>query len=205
MPSASLVRFNLLQIAFLSGAAVMMLELTAARVLAPAFGSSQVLWTNIIGAVLLALAAGAAVGGRVAERRMLPLTLMAATAGSFLLLYLPEPVVSLFGPEPVAELTAELPSPHVASAVAALLLFAPPVFFLGMTAPQVVAMLERTGWSPGRAGGRTLAVGTFGSLLGTYVPAHYLLDVHVDRVFLGATGLLVFCTLCAVVDWRQRR
>ena len=53
-------------IAFLGGAAVMTLELAAVRLLAPRFGDSAPVWTNTIGVILVALALGASLGGRLA-------------------------------------------------------------------------------------------------------------------------------------------
>ena len=46
-------------VAGLAGFAVMSLELTAVRLLAPYFGDSAYVWTNVIGVILVALAAGA--------------------------------------------------------------------------------------------------------------------------------------------------
>ena len=54
-------------LAFLAGNAVMSIELTAVRLLAPHFGDSAVVWTNVIGVILVALAVGAWLGGRWAD------------------------------------------------------------------------------------------------------------------------------------------
>ena len=59
----------LLATVFASGAAVMILEMTAVRAVQPYFGSTTVVWTNVIAVVLAALAAGYALGGRLADRR----------------------------------------------------------------------------------------------------------------------------------------
>ena len=54
--------------AALAGCACMVVELSAVRLLAPFFGDSAYVWTNVIGVILLALALGAWAGGRFAER-----------------------------------------------------------------------------------------------------------------------------------------
>ncbi len=51
----------------MSGAATLGAEIAAARLLAPAFGSSTVIWANTIAIVLVAMAIGAAWGGRLAD------------------------------------------------------------------------------------------------------------------------------------------
>ena len=53
---------------FFSGMAVMAAELDAQRLLAPYFSSSQIVWTIIIGTIMIALALGAVLGGCWADR-----------------------------------------------------------------------------------------------------------------------------------------
>ncbi|MBI4434557.1 fused MFS/spermidine synthase [Candidatus Uhrbacteria bacterium] len=54
--------------AFLTGAAVMIAEIAAARAIAPHFGTSIIVWTNVIGIILVALSLGYWIGGRLSER-----------------------------------------------------------------------------------------------------------------------------------------
>ena len=56
-------------LAFLGGFAVMVLEIVGARYLQPWFGGTFYVWTSQIGVVMLALAMGYGVGGRVADRQ----------------------------------------------------------------------------------------------------------------------------------------
>src|ERR1700753_1628288 len=56
-------------IAFVVGAASLGTEIAAARLLAPYFGASTIIWANTIATVLVALSAGHALGGRLADRR----------------------------------------------------------------------------------------------------------------------------------------
>ena len=53
---------------FFAGMAVMAVELGASRLLAPYFSSSQVVWTIIIGTIMIAMALGNLWGGRSADR-----------------------------------------------------------------------------------------------------------------------------------------
>src|SRR5438045_1236195 len=56
-------------VAGIGGFATMCLELTAVRLLAPHFGDSAYVWTNVIGVILAAMAIGAFWGGRMADRQ----------------------------------------------------------------------------------------------------------------------------------------
>ena len=55
-------------IVFLSGAIGMGLELIAARVLSPYVGSSNVVWTSIIGIILVSMSFGYWIGGKRADK-----------------------------------------------------------------------------------------------------------------------------------------
>ena len=53
---------------FFAGMSVMAVELGASRLLAPYFSSSQIVWTIIIGTIMIAMALGNIYGGRSADR-----------------------------------------------------------------------------------------------------------------------------------------
>ena len=53
---------------FFAGTAVMAVELCASRLMAPYFSSSQIVWTIIIGTIMIAMALGNIYGGRSADR-----------------------------------------------------------------------------------------------------------------------------------------
>src|SRR5580765_4593269 len=59
----------LLVTVFLSGAAVIFVEMTKVRVLQPTFGSTTYVWANVIAVILAALAAGYAIGGQIADKK----------------------------------------------------------------------------------------------------------------------------------------
>ena len=57
---------------FFAGMSVMAVELGASRLLAPYFSSSQIVWTIIIGTIMIAMALGNIYGGRAADRNPNP-------------------------------------------------------------------------------------------------------------------------------------
>ena len=53
---------------FFAGMSVMAVELGASRLLAPYFSSSQIVWTIIIGTIMIAMAIGNIYGGKSADK-----------------------------------------------------------------------------------------------------------------------------------------
>src|SRR5512135_3333517 len=63
------IRILLLLMAFFAGAALMIIELCANRVLAPWFGNSLYTWTGLIGIILVAMSFGYYLGGWLVDRK----------------------------------------------------------------------------------------------------------------------------------------
>ena len=65
-------KYYLYMTEFFSGMSVMAVELGASRLLAPYFSSSQIVWTIIIGTIMIAMALGNIWGGRSADKNPNP-------------------------------------------------------------------------------------------------------------------------------------
>ena len=65
-------RFYLYLTEFFSGMSVMAVELGASRLMAPYFSSSQIVWTIIIGTIMIAMALGNIYGGSSADKNSNP-------------------------------------------------------------------------------------------------------------------------------------
>jgi hypothetical protein len=148
----------LLTVAFATGAAVMVVELMGVRLLAPGFGQSLPVWTNVIGVVLLALAAGQWLGGLWAARRrgFAPATLLIVAGG--VAAALPE-LVQLLAPLTLPDgmtLDEAYPFVTLGSLLVALLALAVPMVAMGAVAPWLVSLSRDAHDVPGRASGRVL-------------------------------------------------
>ena len=198
-----------LSAATLSGAAVMVVELAAVRLLAPWFGTSLVVWTNVIAVILLALALGYMLGARLAQG-VAPLALLTRmlAAAALLVAWLPAAARVLAGwlvPEEVA-LHEAAGLVGWGSLALALLVFLPPATLLGTVSPLAVEALSRArGLSAGGAGGRVLALGTLGSLAGVFATSHVLLPLLGLRgTFWLAAGVLLVASGLAGLAARAR-
>jgi spermidine synthase len=187
---------GLLAVSATAGAGTMIVELSAVRLLAPWFGTSLTVWTNVIGVILLALALGYWVGARVAEgpRPLVALSWALLFAGCTTT-WLPSAgdalARALLPPEIALHEAAGIVgwgSLAVSSAV-----FLPPAALLGTVSPLVVEALARSrGLSPGRSGGLVLFVSTIGSLAGVFGTSHWLLpELGLRATFYLAGGVLL--------------
>lgn len=62
-------RYVLEIIVFICGAVLMILELVGARIFAPYLGTSNFVWTSLIGIILGSLSLGYWLGGKMADRK----------------------------------------------------------------------------------------------------------------------------------------
>lgn len=174
-----------------AGAASLAAEIAAARLLAPYFGGSTVVWANLIGLVLASLAVGYWLGGKLADRRPQPRVLgQLVLAASVLLALVP------FAARPFLDLAVRGLDRYSAGAVtgsffAVLVLFAPPVLLLGTVSPFAIRLAVRDVATAGTVAGRLYALSTAGSLVGTFGAALVAIPaVGTQRTLLGTATLL---------------
>ena len=156
---------------FGAGTGSLATEIAASRMLAPYFGSSTIVWANLIGIVLAGLAVGYWLGGRVADRhpdrRLLGLIVLAAALWVAMTPFVARPFLDAA----VGNLDDASAGAVIGSFFAVLLLFAPAVVLLGMVSPFAIRLAITDVETAGAVAGRFYALSTFGSLLGTFVPA----------------------------------
>lgn len=191
-----------------AGAATMAVELSAVRMISPWFGASSVVWTNVIGVILLALALGYLAGAHWASRAKIEPALATALGASAvftaLLPLLASPVCGWFMP-------AGLPLDQAGqlfgwgSLAATSLLFLLPAAAMATVGPLAVELTSRRGARPGVAGGQVLCAGTLGSLVGTFATTHLLLpELGVARTLDMAALLLGTGSLAIALSLKMR-
>jgi spermidine synthase len=178
-------RASLVLVVFVVGAASLGSEIAAARLLAPWFGDSTIVWANTIATVLVALSVGYWVGGRLADKNptfegLSRLVLLAAG-----LLALVPFIARPFLRVSVDALDHVQAGAFAGSLIGVLVLIAAPVLVLGCVTPYALRLslteLDRSG----RVAGRLYAISTLGSLAGTFLSALVLIPfVGTRRTFL---------------------
>jgi predicted membrane-bound spermidine synthase len=123
---------------FLSGAAMMVIEICAFRLLAPLFGNSVYTWTALIGVILIAFSAGGFLGGQLSDRYNGISLLGWLLAGASVLTVLIPPLHLGFGE---SFTTSGLIG---GSVMVSLFLFALPGALLGAVSPAAVRFYSMT-------------------------------------------------------------
>ena len=129
---------------FSAGLVTLGMELSAARLLEPAFGNSQLVWAALIGLILLSLAVGAWLGGVLADRyprrRELELTLTAGAVSVALVPLFSTPVLRMAS-QGLADFA---PGLLLGALLAVGLLFSLPAILLGTATPWAVRLAMET-------------------------------------------------------------
>jgi spermidine synthase len=176
---------------FGAGTGSLATEIAASRLIAPYFGSSTIVWANLIGIVLAALSLGYVLGGRLADRRpeprLLGLTVLAAALWVAMTPFVARPFLDAS----VRNLDEASAGAVIGSFFAVLLLFAPAVVLLGMVSPFAIRLGIADLGSAGSVAGRFYALSTAGSLLGTFLPALLLIPLLGTQRTLLATAVLL--------------
>jgi MFS family permease len=146
---------------FIAAGAVLMLEILAVRLLAPYVGLTLETTTSIIGAALAGIAAGAAVGGYLADRTDTKLLVVGLLIGGGLLTLLTVPIVRWLGP-------GARGSGDLAALGITVISLVPAATVLSAASPAVAHLQLHDLRASGTVVGRLSAWATAGALLGTF-------------------------------------
>jgi len=178
-------RRTLLATVFIAGMTTLGVEMSASRLLGNVFGTSNIVWANIIGLILIYLTAGYFLGGRWADARPFHRTfyqlLTWAAFASGLMPVLSRPVL-LLAANAVEQLDSAV---MVGSFIAILVLFSVPITLLGCVSPFAIRLSIDDTEQAGRTSGQIYAISTLGSILGTFLPILVLIPaIGTSRTFL---------------------
>lgn len=193
---------------FFSGMAVMAAELGASRLLAPYFSSSQIVWTIIIGTIMIALALGAVFGGRWADKDPNPdkLYFRILVAAVWIALI---PLVGKYLIILISGLLIVTVSTNflvIAAFASCMIIFVPPLFLLGTVTPGLNKFATDSLENNASVVGRLSACNTVGSILGTFLPTFVTIPaVGTFVTFLIFSGLLLALPIVYFFAAKARR
>ncbi len=193
---------------FFAGMSVMAVELGASRLLAPYFSSSQIVWTIIIGTIMIAMALGNIYGGRSADKNPDPGKLYGRIM--FASVWIAAiPAVGkyvILGISALLIFSVDSNFLIIASFAACMVIFVFPLFLLGTVTPSLakysVGNLEESGKVVGTLG----AFNTIGSIIGTFVPTFVTIpSVGTSITFLIFAGILLAIALIYFISTKHKR
>lgn len=165
----------------------MAVELSISKLLAPYFGTSQIIWTIIIGLIMISLSIGNVLGGRSADKHnslnRLYMIIWAAALWIALIPFVGKYVIvatmgalALFFP---ANLLV------TGTAISCLILFSLPLIGLGMVSPYLVKIGVTDMDNTGKTVGKIYAMNTIGSIIGTFLPTFITIPyIGTNKTFL---------------------
>ncbi len=193
---------------FFAGMAVMAVELGASRLLAPYFSSSQIVWTIIIGTIMIAMALGNMWGGRQADKdpnpeKLYRRILIAAVWIAAI------PVVGkyiILGVSALLVLAVNNNFLIIAAFVSCMLVFVFPLFLLGTVTPSLVKYTVGSLDDSGKIVGNLGACNTVGSIIGTFLPTFITIPtVGTAVTFLIFSGILLLLGLIYFISEKRGR
>ncbi|QLJ52979.1 MAG: hypothetical protein Sv326_0804 [Candidatus Fermentimicrarchaeum limneticum] len=195
--------------AFVAGAAVMVLEIIATRILEPFLTNSIFTWIGVLSVMLISLSLGYFLGGRIADRN----PRYTYIGWIFVLSAVSVALIPLFSYD-VLNFSASfgiMYGPFVASAI----LFSVPSILLAMVSPYLVKRSSKKLSRLGEVSGNIYAVSTVGSIAGTLLTGYVIIPnmgvkaaifslsivlAANGALFLGRKGLLLVAA-CLLLNY----
>jgi spermidine synthase len=187
-------------IVFLSGAAVMGVEIMASRLFAPAFGNSIFVWGSLIGVIMLALAIGYWIGGKRADKiaSYSALSNIVLASGTFVVFI---PIATPYVLELVRYVgIGETYGPLLAS----ILLLTGPTILLGMVSPYAIRLSASDLVNLGFVSGSLSSINTAGGIFGTFFTVFILIPNFGTREIIYSIGVLLIAVSLIERDWKDR-
>jgi spermidine synthase len=168
---------------------LLVLEITAGRLIAPYVGVSLYSWTSIIGVILAGLSLGNWLGGRWADKGGGETTagLVLALAGVFSMCSL---LVLTFIAPVLQNSMLDLIS---ASFIYVFTMFFIPSMFLGVITPLLTTLALKLDVRTGHIVGRMHALAALGSIIGTFATGYWLVQ------YFGTRSVIIGAALCLFV------
>lgn len=186
-------------IVFVSSFCVMVIELIAARIMAPHIGVSLYTWTSIIGVILGGIALGNYLGGKIADRYPSPMVLTAIffTGGLLTIAILPATQLVTSG-----DWFGDLPVMWNFILKTSFIFFLPAII-LSMVSPMVIKLTLADLGQTGGIVGTIYACSTAGAILGTFMTGFYLiLWFGTGMIVWLVAGVLISMGIITWFSWR---
>ena len=178
----------LLIVLFITGASVLVIEVTAIRVLAPYFGSTLYSLSSILAVILGALSWGYLVGGKLSEKdaneKSFYIFILIAGISVLIINFL-----SIFLLPSVGHRLSYVYGPLLISSI----LFTIPSFYLGVLSPYAIEIIKKRKPKDGlgKISSQVICISTIGSIFGSIITGFFLIPNFGVETIVNSTGILL--------------
>lgn len=187
-------KYKLEIIIFLVNAVYMILELVASRVLSPYFGSSNTVWTSVIGIILLSSSIGNYLGGKIADKNNSEKNIRVILAISGVLVC----ILPLIQKTILTLISNTIIDLKIGAIIATIILFFLPSMFIGFLSPIIIKLKLENLEQAGKVSGGIYAISTFGGIVGTFLGGFYLLPTFGSTITLLILSIILFASIFIV-------
>ena len=175
----------------------MILELVASRLLSPYFGNSNIVWTSVIGIILLSGSIGNYFGGIIAdtdntEKKLKEILIFSAIA----ILIIP-----IMQKNILTDISNLIPNIKIAAILATIFLFFIPSLLMGLMSPIILKLKLQTLETAGKTSGTINAIATIGGITGTFLGGFFLIP-HFGSVQILYILCIILLFLIPIVDFK---
>lgn len=201
MKSESILRYVLLLTVFITGAAVLVLEIVAVRVLAPYFGNTIFSVSSVISVILASLSIGYYIGGRFSDKHPTLDWFYGIITVSGLLVFVIYLLI-IFALPSFGYNLSFVSGPLIT----ALLLFFVPSFFLGTLSPYAITLQKKIiNKGVGSVAGEIFFWSTLGSIVGSLLTGFYLIpSFGILEIIISTAVVLTVLGLAGFIAFRGK-
>jgi spermidine synthase len=185
---------------FVSGAVVMALELVGSRILAPTFGDSVFVWGSLIGVVMVSLAIGYYIGGKLADMKPNYGTFSMFTLSAGLMILL----IPMTSPLVLEVVYYSGIGDRFGPMLASFLLLSVPTTLLGMVSPYSIRLAAPSLYNIGGISGSLYSISTGGSIIGTFFTVFVLIPSFGVRQIIFSLGVILILVSLIGFPWKER-
>ena len=198
-------KYKLEFVLFIVNAIYMILELIASRILSPYFGSSNIVWTSIIGIILLSTSIGNYIGGIVADKtkndnKVLKKNISIVLITTGILIF----IIPISQQSFLLTLTKIISNIKIGAIMSTLSLFFLPSMFIGILSPIIIKLKMNDIENVGKTSGNIYAIATLGSIVGTFIGGFVLIPNFGSNEILFVLSIIQFLLLLFIFDEMEK-
>lgn len=190
-------RFEIL--IFIINAVYMILELIASRVLSPYFGSSNMVWTSVIGIILLSSSLGNFLGGIIADKNDY-IRIKKILKIYLVIISLTIIIIPLYENSILECISFIISSYKIGAIISTILLFFIPSMCIGILTPSIIKLKLENIEQVGRTTGGISALSTLGGIFGTFLGGFWLVPNIGSKQLLYGLSLVVLLLVFIVEE-----